>query len=209
MTDIKPIVICIAGGTGSGKTTVVKKIVQMLPAGEVAVIPQDAYYRDQSHLSIGERRKVNYDHPQSVEFELLIAHIESLKAGLTVEMPQYSYLTCSRSDVAVAVEPRHVIIVEGILTLTNKPLRSICEIKIFVDAMPDDRLVRVITRDIEERGRTAEDVLKRYMDTVKPSHDQFIEPSKRFADLIIPQGGSNLVAIDVLASMIKSKLKPH
>lgn len=201
------ITIGIAGGTGSGKTTVVRKIVEMLPNGEVAMLSQDAYYFDQSHLPIDERKKLNFDHPKSVEFELLINHLDELRNGRVVEMPTYSYLTCSRQVETNPVNPRHVTIVEGILALANPRLRDLFDIKIYVDAMPDDRLIRVIKRDMAERGRTTEDVLQRYMETVKPSHEQFIEPTKRFADLIIPQGGENHVAIDVLASMIKTKLK--
>ncbi len=207
------IVIGIAGGTGSGKTTVVKKIIENLPEGEVAVLPQDSYYKDSSHLPIEDRKKINFDHPQSIEFELIAKHINQLRSGLSIQEPIYSYITCTRSDKTITVNPRDVVIVEGILVLTDPKLRSMMDLKVFVDADADDRLIRVIQRDIAERGRNAEDVMERYRKTVKPMHLQFIEPSKRFADLIIPQGGNNHVAINLLTEFIKtilySKLNAH
>lgn len=200
------LIIGIAGGTGSGKTTVVRKIIERLPVGEVAVIPQDSYYRDSSHIPAEERQKINFDHPDSIEFELLIQHIKELKANRAIHQPVYSYLTCTRQSDAVTVVPRDVIIVEGILILCNPELRELMDLKVFVDAEADDRLMRVIMRDIAERGRTVEKVLARYDDTVKPMHVQFIEPTKRFADLIVPQGGNNHIAIDILTNFIESNL---
>jgi len=200
------LVIGIAGGTGSGKTTVVKKIVENLPEGEVAILSQDSYYRDNSDMPLKERLKINFDHPRSVEFELLIEHLKALKEGKTIPEPIYSYLTCTRSTETIPVQPREVIIVEGILVLTNKALRELLDMKVFVYADADDRLTRVIRRDIVERGRSVETVLDRYAASVKPMHEQFIEPSKTTADLIIPQGGHNKVAIDVLTSIIEKNL---
>lgn len=200
------LIVGIAGGTGSGKTTVVKKIMQVFPNEEVAVIPQDSYYRDSSGILPEERQKINFDHPDSVEFELLIDHLKQLKKGKSIEMPVYSYLTCERARETVTIKPSRVILVEGILILTDEGLRNIMDIKVFVDADPDDRLGRVIQRDIIERGRSLLTVLERYHDTVKPSHLQFIEPSKRYADIIIPGGGENQVGIDVLVTIIERHL---
>ncbi len=201
------LVIGIAGGTGSGKTTVVREIIKILSDNEVVVIPQDSYYKDNSHLPIEERLELNFDHPDSVDFKLLIKHLKELKAGKVVAQPVYSYLTCSRSDTdTVPVRPSKVVIVEGILIFTCPELRSCMDIKVFVDADADDRLGRVITRDNLERGRTIEKVLERYEKTVKPMHLQFIEPSKRYADIIIPQGGHNQVAIGILLATIEKAL---
>jgi uridine kinase len=200
------LIVGIAGGTGAGKTTVVRKLMSQLPKDKVALLPQDNYYRDNSHLPLEERQKLNFDHPSSIEFELLAAHLEQLRAGNPIEMPIYSYLTCTRSHDHIPVVPREVVVVEGILILTSELLREQLGIKVFVDAEPDDRLMRCIQRDILERGRNVREVMERYEHTVKPMHTQFIEPSKRFADLILPQGGSNEVAIKVLSSMIKMHL---
>lgn len=200
------LIVGIAGGTGAGKTTVVRKLMSQLPKDKVALLPQDNYYRDNSHLPLEERQKLNFDHPSSIEFELLAAHLEQLRAGNPIEMPIYSYLTCTRSRDHIPVMPREVVVVEGILILTSELLREQLGIKVFVDAEPDDRLMRCIQRDILERGRNVREVMERYEHTVKPMHTQFIEPSKRFADLILPQGGSNEVAIKVLSSMIKMHL---
>jgi len=198
--------IGIAGGTGSGKTTVVRKIIERLPIGEVAVISQDSYYRDNSHLPLAERQKINFDHPQAIEFEMLVEHVKQLKDNKSIEQPIYSYLTCSRGEETTTVHPKHVVIVEGILILTHPELRDLFDIKVFVFADADDRLMRVITRDIVERGRSVETVLERYEKTVKPMHDQFIEPSKKYADLIVPVGGANTVAIQVLTTIIEKNL---
>lgn len=200
------IIIGIAGGTGSGKTTVVNKIISSLPAGEVAVLPQDSYYRDLNPLPMSERAKVNFDEPAAIEWELLVKHLTELKQGKTVQMPTYSYLTCSRQKETVEVAPRDVVIVEGILVLTDPVLRNMLDVKVFVDADADDRLIRVISRDCVERGRTPQTVIDRYQDVLKPMHSMYIEPSKRFADLIIPQGGANKVAINLLVDYIEARL---
>ena len=200
------LIVGIAGGTGSGKTTVVRKISEVFPNGEVLVIPQDSYYKDNRGISIEERQKINFDHPDSVEFNLLIEHLKELRKGNSVEMPIYSYLTCLRSEETITIKPSRVVVVEGILILTDPGLRKMLDIKVFVDADADDRLGRVIQRDIVERGRTLLKVLERYHDTVKPSHLQFIEPSKRYADIIIPGGGENQVGIEVLISIIEKHL---
>ncbi|NLO72076.1 MAG: uridine kinase [Porphyromonadaceae bacterium] len=200
------LVIGIAGGTGSGKTTVVKKILERIPSGGVALLPQDSYYWDSSHLPLEERLEINFDHPDSIEWELLIRHIHDLKYGKSIEQPIYSYITCTRAEETNTILPHEVIIVEGILVLGNPKLRKLMDLKIFVDADPDDRLIRVINRDIVERGRSVNKVMERYMHTLKPMHEQFIEPTKRFADLIIPQGGNNHIAIDILTKYIERNL---
>jgi uridine kinase len=199
------IIIGIAGGSGSGKTTVVKRIMEKLTNAEVAVISQDSYYKDNSHLSVAERLLVNFDHPDSIEFDLLVAHIQQIKRGAAIHEPTYDYITTTRLPATILIEPRHVVIVEGILLFTDQRVRDLCNIKVYVDAEADDRVIRIIHRDIHERGRTADAVISRY-GVVKSMHDQFIEPTKKFADIIIPQGGENLVAIDILASMIKQKI---
>lgn len=200
------VIIGIAGGTGSGKTTVVNKIIKSLPAGEVAVLPQDSYYKDSSHVPVEERSKINFDEPAAIEWTLLVDQLRKLKSGQTIEMPTYSYLTCTRQPETVAVEPRDVVIVEGILVLTDPVLRSMMDVKVFVDADADDRLIRVIARDCVERGRTPQIVIDRYQDVLKPMHSMYIEPTKRFADLIVPQGGNNTVAINLLTDYIASRL---
>lgn len=200
------LIVGIAGGTGSGKTTVVRKVMERLHNKDVIVVPQDAYYKDNGHIPLEERQKINFDHPDSLEFTLLIDHLEKLRNGLTIEMPIYSYLTCLRSKETIMVRPARVVLVEGIMILCDSDLRKMLDIKVFVDADADDRLGRVIQRDIIERGRSVLMVLERYHDTVKPSHLQFIEPSKRYADIIIPGGGENQVGIDVLASIIEKHL---
>ncbi len=200
------LIIGIAGGTGSGKSTVVRKLLERLPQGEVVILPQDSYYRDSSHLPLEERLEINFDHPDSIEFELLVKHLKDLRKGKTIEQPIYSYLTCTRAAETIPIKPCDVIIVEGILVLTNPELRKMMDLKVFVDADADDRLIRVINRDIIERGRSVNKVMERYECTVKPMHLQFIEPSKRFADLIIPQGGNNHIAIDILTKYIENNL---
>ena len=201
------LVIGIAGGTGSGKTTVVNKIINSFPAGEVAVMPQDSYYKDLSYLPLSERNKINFDEPDAIEWQLLVEHLKRLRNGEAIEMPTYSYLTCTRQEETVKVQPHDVVIVEGILVLTNAELREMLDVKVFVDADADDRLIRVIARDCVERGRTPEIVINRYQDVLKPMHCQYIEPCKRFADLIVPQGGSNTVAINLLTDYIDSRLR--
>jgi len=200
------VVIGIAGGSGSGKTTVVRKIIQSLPKESVAILSQDSYYKDNSHISLEERKKINFDHPDAIEFELLAQHIEALKNEETVYEPTYSYITCERQKKTNVVPPKKVIIVEGILILSQPIVRDLFDIKVFVSADDDDRLSRIIQRDTIERGRTVKDVLDRYEEVVKPMHLQFIAPSKRYADIILPQGGNNTVAINILTHFIHRKL---
>ena len=199
--------IGIIGGTGSGKTTVVRKIIESLPAGQTAVIPQDSYYWDSSHIPVEERQNINFDEPAAIDFNLLVKHLKELKAGHSIEQPIYSFLTCTRSNETITVEPRDIVIVEGILILCNEELRNMMDMKVFVDADADDRLIRVINRDIIERGRTVEMVIERYERVLKPMHLQHIEPTKRYADIIIPQGGHNSVAIEIMTNFISHKLK--
>ena len=201
------LVIGIAGGTGSGKTTVVNKIINSFAPGEVAVIPQDSYYKDSSHIPMEERSKINFDEPAAIEWTLLVEHLRELKAGHPIEMPTYSYLTCTRQEETGTVTPTDVVIIEGILVLNDPVLRDLMDVKVFVDADPDERLIRVIARDCIERGRTPQMVIDRYQGVLKPMHCQYIEPSKRFADLIVPQGGSNIVAITLLTDYIESRLR--
>ena len=172
---------------------------------QVTIVSQDSYYKDNSHITPEERLDINFDHPESIEFDLLVKHIQELRAGRAIEEPTYDYITSTRQKKTIHVEPNHVIIVEGILLFTDKRVRDLCDIKVFVDAEPDDRLIRIIERDMRERGRTAQQVIERYA-LVKEMHVQFIEPTKRFVDIIIPQGGENQVAIDVLVATIKQKL---
>lgn len=203
------LIIGIAGGTGSGKTTVVNKIINSFAPGEVAVIPQDSYYKDSSHIPPQERSKINFDEPAAIEWSLLVKQLIDLKNGNPIDMPTYSYLTCTRQPETVRVEPTDVVIVEGILVLNDPVLRDLMDVKVFVDADPDERLIRVIARDCIERGRTPQMVIDRYQQVLKPMHCQYIEPSKRFADLIIPQGGSNKVAITLLTDYIESRLRKN
>jgi uridine kinase len=200
------IIIGIAGGTGSGKTTVVKKIVEALPAGEVSVLPQDSYYKDSSHIPLEERQKINFDEPAAFDWELLIQQLQDLKSGKSIEVPTYSYLTCTRQPETVPMQPRDVVLVEGILVFSDERLRDMMDIKVFVDADADDRLIRVINRDCIERGRTPELVVERYERVLKPMHNKYIEPAKKFADLIIPQGGNNTVAIKLLKEYIEGRI---
>jgi len=200
------LIIGIAGGSGSGKTTVVRKIIEALPENSVSVVPQDAYYYDNGHLSQEEKLKINFDHPNSIEWGLLIDQLYQLKHGKSIPMPMYNYVTCARSKDSITIDPKKVVIVEGILILTSAALRKMLDIKLFVDTDSDERLMRIIDRDIIERGRSYKDVLMHYSAFVKPMHQQFIEPSKQFADVIIPQGGNNRVAIEMLVSRIKMNL---
>ena len=199
------LVIGIAGGSGSGKTTVVKAITENLKQ-KVVVIPQDCYYKDSSDLTDEEKRNHNFDHPDAIEWELLCSQLKDLKAGKAVDQPIYSFISCSRLKDTKRVEPAEVIIIEGILIFTCKELRDQMDIRIFVDADDDDRLMRVMERDIVERGKDVRWIIERYSQTVKPMHLQFIEPSKRYADIIIPQGGHNKVAIKVLTATIEKSL---
>lgn len=200
------LVIGIAGGTGSGKSTVVRKIIESLPKDEVTVLPQDNYYKDNQHMPLEERLKLNYDEPAAIEWDLLTDHLERLHHGESIEMPTYDFITCSRLPETIHVEPREVVVVEGILVLTDKKLRDMMDVKVFVDAEADERLIRVIARDCVERNRTPKMVIDRYQEVLKPMHELHIEPTKRFADLLVPQGGHNKVAIKLLTDYIRSLL---
>ncbi|MBR5084400.1 MAG: uridine kinase [Prevotella sp.] len=196
-------IIGIAGGTGSGKTTVVRKIVQALPPHYVAVVPLDSYYNDTTDLTDEERKAINFDHPDAFDWKLLVKQINMLRRGEAIEQPTYSYILSNRLKETVHVEPKPVIIIEGIMTLFNKKLRDIMDLKLFVDTDSDERLIRNIQRDVVERGRTVDMVINRYLDVLKPMHEQFIEPTKKYADLIIPQGGENLKGISILCKYIE------
>ncbi|WP_298901647.1 uridine kinase [uncultured Psychroserpens sp.] len=200
------LIIGIAGGTGCGKTTVVNQILNELPEGEVGVISQDSYYKDTSHLSYEERVKINFDHPRSIDFELLEEHLKELKSGAPVNQPVYSFVKHNRTGDTIKTNPRKVMIVEGILILTNPELREMFDIKIFVHADSDERLIRRLKRDISERGRDIDEVLSRYQTTLKPMHQQFIEPMKEYADIIIPNNKYNTVAVDIVKTIINEKL---
>ncbi|NAY90496.1 uridine kinase [Muricauda sp. JGD-17] len=200
------LIIGIAGGTGCGKTTVVNQIVDRLPEDEVCIISQDSYYNDLSHLTKEERSKVNFDHPNSIDFDLLISHLKQLRKGESIDKPMYSFVEETRLDETVRTHPKKVIIVEGILVLSNPMLRNLFDIKIFVHADSDERLIRRLQRDIRERGHDLEKVLTRYQTAVKPMHQQFIEPSKEFADIIIPNNHYNKVAVDMVRTIINNKL---
>ncbi|WP_408045238.1 uridine kinase [Tenacibaculum litopenaei] len=199
-------VIGIAGGTGSGKTTVVNQIINELPADEVCVISQDSYYKETDNLTYEERTKINFDHPRAIDFDLLVNHLKGLKNGEIIEQPIYSFVAHNRTKDTIKTHPRKVVIVEGILIFNSKELRDLCDIKVFVHADADERLIRRVRRDIKERGRDVNEVLSRYQDTLKPMHQQFIEPTKNYADIIIPGGGHNKVAIDIVRTVINDRL---
>lgn len=196
-------IIGIAGGTASGKTTVVREIANSMPQGEVVVIPQDSYYKDSSHVPVEERQFINFDHPDAFDWELLVEQLFMLREGKAIEQPTYSYLTCTRQPETIHIEPKKIIIIEGIMALVNPQLRELMDLKVYVDADDDDRLIRLIRRDVVERGRTPEMVLSRYERIVKAMHREFIEPTKKYADIIIPQGGSNHKAIKTLQMAIQ------
>jgi uridine kinase len=200
------LIIGIAGGTGSGKTTVVNQILNELPAGEVCVISQDSYYNKTENLSYDERTKINFDHPNAIDFNLLIDHIKQLKSNKIIEQPVYSFVTHNRVLDTLKTHPRKVVIIEGILIFNSKRLRDLFDIKIFVHADADERLIRRVRRDIEERGRDITEVLTRYQNTLKPMHQQFIEPTKNYADIIIPNDRYNTVAVDIVRTVISNKL---
>ncbi|MCF6213598.1 MAG: uridine kinase [Flavobacteriaceae bacterium] len=200
------LVIGIAGGTGSGKTTVVNQILNELPADEVTVISQDSYYKKTTNLSYKERTKINFDHPEAIDFDLMVAHIKTLKNGKVINQPIYSFVTHNRTDDVHVTHPKKVIIVEGILIFNTSELRDLFDIKIFVHADADERLIRRVRRDIAERGRDVSEVLARYQDTLKPMHQQFIEPTKNYADIIIPNDRYNTVAIDIVRTVINERL---
>lgn len=201
------LIIGIAGGTGSGKTTVVQQIMNELPSEEVGIISQDSYYRQTTGLTYEDRAKINFDHPNSIDFELLTEHLAALKSGQTIEQPVYSFITHNRTSDTIITHPRKVMIVEGILILADARLRDMFDIKIFVYADADERLIRRLKRDIAERGRDMEEVLNRYQNTLKPMHEQFIEPTKAHADIIIPHDRYNTVAIDVVRAVIHQRIK--
>lgn len=200
-------IIGVAGGTGSGKTTVVKKIVEALPPHYVAVVPLDSYYNDTSGMTDAERKAINFDHPDAFDWELLNKHVRQLKAGEAVEQPTYSYILSNRLPETVHVEPKPVILIEGIMTLVNKELRDMMDIRIFVDTDSDERLIRNIQRDVVERGRTVDMVIDRYLEVLKPMHEQFIEPSKKYADIIIPLGGENKTGINIIKTYIEKVVR--
>ncbi|WP_442267746.1 uridine kinase [Tenacibaculum sp. ZS6-P6] len=199
-------IIGIAGGTGSGKTTVVNQIINELPPDEVCVISQDSYYNATDNLTYDQRSKINFDHPRAIDFELLVNHLTELKDNKVIEQPVYSFVTHNRTKDTIKTHPRKVIIVEGILIFNNKALRDLCDIKIFVHADADERLIRRVRRDITERGRDINEVLSRYQDTLKPMHQEFIEPTKTYADIIIPNDRYNTVAIDIVRTVISERL---
>lgn len=200
------LIIGIAGGTGSGKTTVVDQIMHQLPTDEVAIISQDSYYKQNDNMSYEDRTKINFDHPNSIDFDLLVSHLNQLRKGEVIEQPVYSFITHNRTKDTVITHPRKVMIVEGILVFTHKELRDLFDIKIFVHADSDERLIRRIRRDIATRGRDVEEVLDRYQKTLKPMHEQFIEPTKAYADIIIPNDRYNTVAVDIVRTVIYNKL---
>jgi uridine kinase len=200
------LIIGIAGGTGCGKTTVVNQILNELPEGEVDVISQDSYYQDTSDLSYEERVNINFDHPRSIDFELLVEHLKILKKGEVIHQPVYSFVEHNRTGDTILTQARKVMIVEGILILTNPELREMFDIKIFVHADSDERLIRRLKRDIAERGRNIDEVITRYQNTLKPMHEQFIEPMKEYADIIIPNNKHNTVAVDIVRTIINDKL---
>ena len=204
MATSSPLVIGVAGGSGSGKTTVARRIIESIGDDQVTVLEHDRYYRDRNDLRLEERASLNYDHPDSLETDLLVRHLHELRAGRGVEKPTYDFARHARQPVTVRVEPRKAVIVEGILIFTDAALRRLMDVKVFVDADDDTRFIRRLQRDIAERGRTVNSVIDQYLGTVKPMHLEFVEPSKRYADIIIPLGGHNTVAIDVLLTLIRS-----
>ena len=199
-----PVVIGVAGGSGSGKTTVVRRIVESLGQDRVTVLEHDRYYRDRTDLRLEERASLNYDHPDSLETDLLVAHVRELKAGRSVAVPMYDFARYARRSDTAQVAPRKAIIVEGILIFTDRALRDLMDVKVFVDADADTRFIRRLQRDVAERGRTMDSVVEQYLGSVKPMHFEFVEPSKRYADIIIPIGGHNPVAIDMMLSLLRS-----
>jgi uridine kinase len=200
------LVIGVAGGTGSGKTTVVRKIAEQLPRDKFVILQQDSYYKDNSHISLEERKKINYDHPLAFDNDLLIEQVERLLEGKPIEVPLYSFITYTRQKDSIQVQPTNIMIVEGILILEDARIRDLLDIKVFVDTDADERFIRRLKRDLVERGRSVEEVINQYTTVVRPMHNQFVEPTKRYADIIVPEGGSNTVAIDILTSKIKSIL---
>ncbi len=199
-----PVVIGVAGGSGSGKTTVVRRILESLGGDQVTVLEHDRYYRDRNDLRLEERAALNYDHPDALETDLLVAHLEQLRSGRDVEIPAYDFTLHARKPATETAFPRKAVIVEGILIYTDAPLRELMDVKVFVDTDADTRFIRRLRRDVAERGRTMESVIEQYQSTVKPMHLEFVEPSKRYADIIIPVGGYNTIAIDMMLTLIRS-----
>lgn len=206
MTSLRPLVVALAGGTGSGKTTVARAVVTAAGADRIALLPQDAYYKAQHDVPIEIRRRTNYDEPTAFDTDLLIEHVDALVAGQPIERPVYDFSIDDRSDATVRIEPKPVVIVEGILVLHDPALRDRCTLKVYVDAPPDERFIRRLERDVTDRGRTAENVIEQYRGSVKPMHDLFVEPTKQHADLILPIGGRNRVALDVLTRYVVGRL---
>lgn len=208
MSGFKPIVLGVAGGTASGKTTVARILLEAVGAKRIAYLPHDAYYRDMSHLPFSERAKLNFDHPDSLQTKLLIKHIKKLLKGNVVNVPIYDFTTHRRTEETVLVEPAPIVLVDGILIFTKRKLRDLMDVKVYVDTDADIRFIRRLKRDIEERGRTIDSVIAQYLETVRPMHNKFVEPSKRHADVIIPHGGHNRVAMDMVVSSLKELLRP-
>jgi len=203
---VEPVIIGIAGGTGSGKTTVAKEVLKHFPGASVVTIHHDSYYRDRSHLTFEDRVKINYDHPDAFENELMLEHLTTLKSGKPIEKPLYDYETHARMHETFTVRPARIILLEGILVLAVEEIRSLLDIKLYVDTDADERFIRRLRRDMVRRGRTAEQVMEQYLETVRPMHLQFVEPSKRYADVIIPEGGKNVVAVDLIVTKLKDIL---
>jgi uridine kinase len=202
------VTVGVAGGTGSGKTTLVEALIERIDADRMVLLPHDAYYRDLSHLPLQKRMQTNFDHPDSLETELLVEHIRQLRAGKPVAMPQYDFVTHTRHQKRVTIQPRPVILVEGILIFVDQTLRDLLDVKLYVDTDADVRFIRRLQRDVEERGRTVQSVIEQYLSTVRPMHLEFVEPSKRYADLIIPEGGFNTVALDMIVARIEAMTRP-
>lgn len=202
----KPIIIGVSGGSGSGKTTVVNKIIESIGEDDILLIQHDSYYRDLSHLPLEERKKQNFDHPKSLETELMIRHIEALKSGYSVDIPVYDFVAHTRSEQSEKASPRKIILLDGILIFSEPELRKLMDIRIFVDTDDDVRLLRRLKRDILERGRELDGVLNQYEKYVRPMHLEFVEPSKRYSDIIVPRGGENIVALEMVIALIKGKL---
>ncbi|MEZ7890374.1 MAG: uridine kinase [Candidatus Wallbacteria bacterium] len=206
---MKPFVLGIAGGSGSGKTTVAKKILEQINDAPVIFLDHDSYYKDQSNLKLEERAKINYDHPDALDNDLLLEHLKDLKSGKTINKPIYNFVTYTRSNETITIEPKPLIVLEGFLIFVDPRIRQMCDIKIFVDTDDDVRIIRRIERDMQERGRSLESIIKQYFSTVRPMHQQFVEPSKRYADLIIPYGGHNQIAVDMVVNQLRSVINEN
>ena len=203
---MKPLIIGVAGGSGSGKSTVARNVAQALQTESVAFIDMDAYYLNFAHLPLPDRRKINWDHPETFDWELLVGQLTELAAGESIEKPVYDFVSHTRSDRTVVVPPAHVVVVDGILLFSDARVRDLCDVKVFVDADPDIRLIRRIRRDMSKRGRPLDEILEQYVTTVQPMHLQFVEPTKRYADVIVPRGGHNAVAIEMIVAKIQRRI---